>query len=278
MASPLRIAVTRLRNTSCFCAASPLHQAPIATRFRTTRPTLCRRKPSNWRARAHMSVHAPEPSSSSAPTNAQEAPVPPPARGDVLAVLGLGNIGPAFEGTRHNAGWDVVGALAARHSASFRTQRPMQAGIAEITIGTRKVILARPRTLMNLSGRTVRALMRQHGMPPSAVLVVADDMALEVGRARLRARGSAGGHNGLKSVEQSVGGREYPRLRVGIGEPRGGAAHWSDFVLKPFSRAERGAMEDIYMDCCDVIEEWALHEDFHKPVDLLGRLLSNRKA
>lgn len=201
-----------------------------------------------------------------------------PVRGDMLVVAGLGNVGAQFAGTRHNAGWDAVSAYASRCGVKFKSERSMHASIAQAEIYGRTVLLVQPRTLMNASGRAVRAALKARRAPTAALLVVADDMSLEVGRVRLRARGSSGGHNGLKSVEQAVGGREYARLRVGVGEPRGGAAYWKDHVLERFSSTDRQSLDDAIFDCCDVIDEWVRNEDFSKSIHLLGRLMNNRKS
>ncbi len=194
------------------------------------------------------------------------------SRGHTLAVVGLGNPGRNFNGTRHNIGFDVVTALAATHGASFSTNRSLEAEVARVNIGERDVLLVRPRTYMNASGRTVRKLK----LPTRALLIVADDMALDVGRVKLRARGSAGGHNGLKSIETAIGGREYARLRIGVGEA-GGPDQWRDHVLGSFSRAERTELEGVVIDCCNVIEEWIKHDDIQRPIDLLSRLMGNKK-
>lgn len=113
-------------------------------------------------------------------------------------------------------------------------------------------------------------------LPKAALLIVADDMALEVGRMKLRANGSAGGHNGLKSIETALGGREYARLRVGVGEARGGAGGWSDHVLGKFSRSEREELEGVFIDSVNVIEEWIRNDEIKGAIDLLSRIMGRK--
>ena len=150
------------------------------------------------------------------------------------AVVGLGNPGERYRGTRHNLGFDVVDALAQRWGATLKAWK----SIAEIAVvRDRGVILVEPHTFMNLSGEAVGRVAAYHHVEPVDVLVVADDVNLPLGRLRLRRTGSAGGHNGLKSIIQHIGD-QFPRLRVGVGrgDERGDLA---DHVLAGFSRDER---------------------------------------
>lgn len=133
--------------------------------------------------------------------------------------------------------------------------------------------IAKPTTFMNNSGSSVRAALRHFKIPTSALLVVADDIALDVGRLRLRARGSAGGHNGLKSIQSSVGGLEYARLKVGVGVPNG-AKQWADFVLARFSRAEAQRLEEVTWDVMDVLDYWAREPDINRVSNKLGMIQS----
>lgn len=195
-----------------------------------------------------------------------------PSRGRKLAVVGLGNPGKNYTGTRHNIGFDVVDALAAVHRVSFTMNRSLEAEIARLTLAERDVLLVRPRTYMNSSGRTVRKLK----LPTRALLIVADDIALNVGRVKLKSRGSAGGHNGLKSIESAIGGREYARMRIGVGEA-GAPDRWRDHVLGRFNRAERAELDEIIIDCCNVIEEWIKHDDLQRPIDMLSRIIGSKR-
>ena len=158
-------------------------------------------------------------------------------------IVGLGNPGRRYRGTRHNVGWDVIARLAAR--AGIRVNE--DEGFAEVgrgTIGTRRVLLARPYTYVNVSGEAVRDLRRRHRLRPEDILIIVDDIDLPLGRLRLRAGGSAGGHNGLKSIIEALGTTEFPRLRVGIGRPPHGVEA-ADFVLTRFTEEERMVHETL---------------------------------
>lgn len=160
-------------------------------------------------------------------------------------ILGLGNPGRQYEVTRHNVGWWVLDHLA----DVWRFEgwkRDGESLVSTATVEGARVRLLKPLTYMNLSGHVLKNYLRRPFWTPAKdLLVIVDEVALPVGRFRMRARGSAGGHNGLKSVENAVAGQEYPRLRVGVGpsEERKNIYHdLSDFVLAPFASDER---EDV---------------------------------
>jgi PTH1 family peptidyl-tRNA hydrolase len=157
-------------------------------------------------------------------------------------IVGLGNPGPRYSGTRHNVGWRVVEDLAAALGAGSWREK-FDAFVAEAPCGGQKVALARPLTFMNLSGLAVRQAMDFWKLDLADLLVVLDDMALEAGRIRLRTEGSAGGHNGLASVIAHVGTDGFSRLRVGIG-PAPRVDEHVDFVLSAFTKSERPAVDD----------------------------------
>lgn len=157
-------------------------------------------------------------------------------------IIGLGNPGPAYDGTRHNVGFEVVDALAAQAGVALARER------GDVLVGWGRhrgcgFGLAKPQTYMNRSGSAVGALVRRFGLAPGDLLVVLDDLSLAPGRLRLRARGSAGGHNGLQDVLDALGTDEVPRLRIGIGSafPRGGQV---DYVLAPFAPEERPVIDE----------------------------------
>lgn len=160
-------------------------------------------------------------------------------------ILGLGNPGRQYEATRHNVGWWLLDHLAGVWRFDG-WKRDGEAMVTTATIHGTRVRMIKPLTYMNLSGGVLRAYLRRTLWTPSKdLLVVVDEVALPVGRYRIRARGSAGGHNGLKSVEQAIGNQEYARLRIGVGpskERRGIYKDLADFVLAPFGRDER---EDV---------------------------------
>jgi PTH1 family peptidyl-tRNA hydrolase len=157
-------------------------------------------------------------------------------------IVGLGNPGPDYEGTRHNVGYAVVDRVAEKVGGVAWTEAA-GALVAEASWRGRPFALAKPMTFMNRSGLAYTALLRRYGVEPEATLVVYDDLALPLGALRLREKGSAGGHNGVQSVIAYLNGAEFPRLRVGIGDgfPRGGQVA---FVLEPFAEEEHAAAEE----------------------------------
>lgn len=139
--------------------------------------------------------------------------------GDLQLVVGLGNPGDRYEGTRHNIGFMALDRLAAREGVVFRTQSKLHGLAAEVGQGPRRLRLLKPQTFMNESGRSIRAALDWYNLQPGHCLVLVDDMDLPLGRLRLRASGSAGGHNGLRSTISHLGTQDFPRLRIGIGAP-----------------------------------------------------------
>jgi PTH1 family peptidyl-tRNA hydrolase len=156
-------------------------------------------------------------------------------------VIGLGNPGLQYERTRHNVGFRVVDALAKQ--LGWKWERRGRAMLASGSMGAEKVLLVKPITYMNNSGETVGELVRWHKVPPEDVLVVYDDLDLPVGKVRLRASGSAGGHNGLDSIIRYLHTNQFPRLRVGIGRPADQRAETISYVLSAPSADERILLE-----------------------------------
>ena len=173
-------------------------------------------------------------------------------------IVGLGNPGRAYERTRHNVGWWVVDHLAdVWHLGAWREDG--QALVVSGRLGAAHVRLLKPLTFMNLSGAALVPYLRRPTFDPATdLLVVVDDVALSVGRIRLRAQGSAGGHNGLKSIELEIGGREYARLRVGVRpvDPDRPIGALADFVLSPFGSADRDVVVSLYPQLTAAIETW----------------------
>lgn len=165
----------------------------------------------------------------------------PGETGGLRLVVGLGNPGPEYEGTRHNIGFDLLDRLATGHRLKWERDRKFRAK----TAGTAStLLLAKPLTFMNLSGNAVARLARFHGLKPDQILVVYDDVDLPLGKMRFRANGSAGGHNGIKSIIEYLGTVEFPRLKIGIGAagPAGGMV---DHVLGKFSEEESRELEKV---------------------------------
>jgi PTH1 family peptidyl-tRNA hydrolase len=157
-------------------------------------------------------------------------------------VVGLGNPGPEYKRTRHNAGYRVVDKLASKLGWKW-SERRSRAILASGTIGLEKVVLAKPITFMNLSGQAVGELVRWYKIQPEDVLVVYDELDLPVGKIRLRARGSAAGHNGLKDIIHHLHTTAFPRLRVGIGHPNSSQIKGKDHVLSIPNEDERILLE-----------------------------------
>ncbi|NNH70079.1 aminoacyl-tRNA hydrolase [Nocardia uniformis] len=168
-------------------------------------------------------------------------------------VIGLGNPGPEYERTRHNVGFLVADALAERVSGRFTVHKKSGADLLEARLDGRKVLIAKPRTYMNLSGRPVAALARFFSVPPTEVIVVHDELDLPFGSIRLKRGGGEGGHNGLRSVSQALTTKDYLRVRFGIGRPPG-RQDPADFVLKPFAGPERKELPVIVEQAADAVE------------------------
>ena len=167
-------------------------------------------------------------------------------------IVGLGNPGHKYDGTRHNVGFDVVNLLAARHHMEWESApRGVEALAARWR--TADAVLAKPLTFMNLSGAAVLGLLQFYKVDLADLLVVVDDVNIELGRLRTRARGSAGGHNGLKSIIGSLGSEEFARLRIGVG--RGdGRRDLADHVTAKFGAAERATIAEAVGRATDAAE------------------------
>jgi peptidyl-tRNA hydrolase, PTH1 family len=174
--------------------------------------------------------------------------------GAVKIVVGLGNPGKQYESTRHNVGWMVLDKLADRAGWVGHAKARDAAATVHGRYKEMDLLLAKPTTYMNLSGVAVRKLLAKHRAPLSDLLVVVDDFALPLGKLRMRGEGSAGGHNGLKSIIAELGTQDFARLRVGIGEPQRSAV---DHVLNKFTSAERKTVDEVLGAAADAVEEWA---------------------
>ena len=157
-------------------------------------------------------------------------------------LVGLGNIGPEYAETRHNVGFMVLDELARQHETSFDISR--HAFVAEIKHKGKSYTLVKPTTYMNLSGKAVSHYLNSLKIPVSNMLVITDDLALPFGKLRMRAKGSAGGHNGLKHIEETLGSNEYARLRFGI-EANFPKGRQVDYVLSPFYTEELEQLPEI---------------------------------
>lgn len=170
-------------------------------------------------------------------------------------IVGLGNMGSEYEGTRHNVGFRIVDALAAACNAQFQDRR--YGFVAQARIKNAQVVMLKPTTFMNLSGNAVRYWMQQEKIPLENLLIVVDDLSLPVGTLRMKQNGSAAGHNGLKHIAQMLGTEGYNRLKVGIGNdfPKGCQI---DFVLGRFGAEDEKIITEKTPVACDAIKAFVL--------------------
>ena len=170
-----------------------------------------------------------------------------------LLVVGLGNPGREYVGTRHNVGFDVVDLLVTRHGGRLRAGKE-RALVDEVRVDGRRVALAEPTTFMNLSGESVAPLVRRHGIDDLRRLVVVhDELDLPVGEVRLKVGGGLAGHNGLRSIQQHLHSADFVRVRLGVGRPPS-AERGADHVLSKVSRTDRQALDDAVDRAADAVE------------------------
>ena len=209
-------------------------------------------------------------------------------------VLGIGNPGPEYEGTRHNVGFEMLDLVAERLGLAFsrlerrdadgrkRFSGKVKARVCEGRRQEQSFLLVKPQTYVNLTGDTAAPLLQHAGCPPDSLFVIVDDLNLPLGRIRVRPSGSAGGHNGLKSIQDRLGTDAFPRLRLGIGQsaadpptsssPGSGSeglhgADWPDFVLAPFLPEEREVLGRVLAWSADCVQAWLEGAD---PRELMG--------
>ena len=168
-------------------------------------------------------------------------------------VVFLGNPGPRYEGTRHNAGFMAADALAKEKNLRIDRLR-FRALTASCELGGEKVLLMKPQTYMNLSGEAVSQAARFYKIPPEHILVVSDETALAVGKLRIRQKGSAGGHNGLKNIIACLGTEGFPRIRLGVGAPPHPEYEMIDWVLSTFQNQDAEDMQKAAQRAADAVE------------------------
>lgn len=167
-------------------------------------------------------------------------------------VAGLGNPGPRYAGTRHNIGFEVITRLAAELGIKGPTARHNSL-IAKGYLKGEPLFLQQPLTFMNRSGTAVKALLGECGAGPEDLLVIVDDLDLPLGKLRIRAAGGSGGHNGLKSIIETLGSREFARLRIGIGRPLHPEQDVSDYVLEKWTAAEHKLLEPVLVEAVEAV-------------------------
>ncbi len=172
-----------------------------------------------------------------------------------LLVVGLGNPGREYQGSRHNVGVEVIDELARRTGERLKPSKDAEALVAEARIGSHRVALAFPTTFMNESGRAVGPLTRRFGIDdPAKLVVVHDELDLPPGRLKVKVGGGLAGHNGLRSIRDHLHTTDFVRIRIGVGKPPGGAARGVDHVLSPPSRADRELIAVCVQEGADAVE------------------------
>jgi peptidyl-tRNA hydrolase, PTH1 family len=193
--------------------------------------------------------------------------------GSLKLVLGLGNPGPEYESTRHNVGWWALDQIAKDLTPGWGLGAFRLDGAAAVTRGKRaglEVVLLKPTTYMNRSGVALRPFLGKAEFDPTTdLLVLVDDVSLDPGRLRLRAQGSAGGHNGLRSIEATVGSPAYPRLRIGVGRPRPGGDLVS-WVLSRMKREDEERVLDLLPTVSDAVQVW-IEEGIESAISRISR-------
>ena len=178
--------------------------------------------------------------------------------GPTWIVAFLGNPGLKYEGTRHNAGFMTADALCARKKFAINKLR-FRALTAQVELGGEKVLLMKPQTYMNLSGQAISQAARFYKIPPEHVLVVSDEVSLPIGKLRIRTKGSAGGHNGLKNIIALLGTENFPRIRLGVGAPPHPDYELMDWVLSTFKNQDAEEMEKAAKRAAKAVESYILY-------------------
>ncbi len=172
-------------------------------------------------------------------------------------VAGLGNPGSRYEMTRHNIGFHTIDYIAEELGAKIKKLK-FKALYGECEIGGERVFLAKPQTYMNLSGESVEEFASFYKIPVGNIIVISDDIALPAGRIRIRAKGSAGGHNGLKSIIYRLGSDEFTRVRIGVGQPEHSGYELADYVLGRFAKEEIPVLEEAIVKAYKAVSEIVL--------------------
>ena len=173
--------------------------------------------------------------------------------GPTWIVAFLGNPGLKYAGTRHNAGFMTADALCKKKNFAVNKAR-FQALTAQVDLGGERVLLMKPQTYMNLSGQAVSQAARFYKIPPEHVLVVSDEVSLPIGKLRIRVKGSAGGHNGLKNIIEQLGTENFPRIRLGVGAPPHPDYDMADWVLSVFRNEDAAEMEKAAARAAEAVE------------------------
>lgn len=171
----------------------------------------------------------------------------------MFLIVGLGNPGREYVGTRHNMGFEAIDAICAKYDIEMNKEKH-RAIIGEGRIGGEKVVLAKPQTYMNLSGESVRELADWYKLEPEEVLVIYDDISLPTGKVRIREKGSAGGHNGIKNIIYQLQSDAFPRIKIGVGQERHPDFDCKDYVLGKFSKEETEILIPTVVRVAEAVE------------------------
>lgn len=169
-------------------------------------------------------------------------------------IAGLGNPGKEYETTRHNIGFETIDYLSDKYNVRVNKLK-FKSLYGETNIGGEKVFLVKPQTFMNLSGEAIREFSAFYKVPAENIIIINDDISLAVGKMRIRRKGSAGGHNGLKSIIYQLNTDNFPRIKIGVGAPENKDYDLANYVLGRFSKEEISVLEDIIINASEAIEE-----------------------
>lgn len=183
----------------------------------------------------------------------------------MFAVIGLGNPGKKYSGTKHNVGFDAIDCLSYRNKVKLNKIKHKSL-YGEVNINGEKVILVKPQTYMNNSGIAVKEIKNYYNIPIENIIVIYDDIDIEIGTLRIRKKGSAGSHNGMKSIIYHLESKDFPRIRIGIGKPKENQ-NLIQHVLSGFNKKERKYVDDIILETAKAVEE-AINTDIDKAMNL----------
>ena len=252
---------------SFFVLIPPFASLPTAQKCLQKKTRLCStRPPSRDLAQVSDPTSSGNGSGSSRSTKSGQGFGKKSTRSHNLLVVGLGNPGSDYDGTRHNVGFAALDAFAVANKGILKSTSKFGADYGAIRIGNKNVGLLKPTTYINNSGKPLKAIMEHFKLQPADILVLADDVSLDCGDVKIKARASHGGHNGHRDIETILGTREYTRVRIGVGAPatRGDLV---SHVLSSFSSSEQLHISTAVAACCNIITDWVSQDDLQFVID-----------
>lgn len=190
----------------------------------------------------------------------------------MFLIVGLGNIGREYDGTRHNIGFEAIDYISKKYNIEINRKK-FKGEYGEGFIGTEKVILLKPSTYMNLSGESIMEVMNFYKLNNEEIIVIYDDISLEVGKLRIRDKGSAGGHNGIKSIISCIGTEVFSRIKIGVGQPKGDLV---SYVLGKFSKDEKGILNEVIEVTSEGVEI-IIKDDIKRAMNKLNGFNASKK-